>query len=305
MQSESARAEHHQVLAVAQPRAVQSPVNLRHCTVGRRGDDVRHIVRYAVEVLAGAHHVMRREGRNEMWRLVGMASAEDLVEARRLVAAHAVSAAVAYGVVDGRDAVAQLYRNSCPVGLDAVAERHDASAHLMAGHRAVAPAELAAPDVHLGAADVGLRHFGDDAASRRRGHVILVEVDFVSGGNKGDASLHGGCSCWFWRDRPKRGCVAILAHSWRPPGSDDDTTGARFLVGAEKWHFSPLYPQGRPPARISELFRCRKTSCRWRSSALMKQVLSRFLILEIMFPLPTYASGPSPTIGRGRRLGRG
>src|SRR5690349_19396317 len=55
-------------------------------------------------------------------------------------------------------------------------------------------AELATPDVHFGAADVGLRHLGDDAG-RRGGNVILVEGDFVGGGNKGDASFHGGCFC--------------------------------------------------------------------------------------------------------------
>src|ERR1700722_9011296 len=76
MQTESAGAEHQELLAVGKARAVEAPVHLRHRAVGGRGDRIRHVVRDAIEMLVWFYEVMRREGRGEVRRFVGMARAD-------------------------------------------------------------------------------------------------------------------------------------------------------------------------------------------------------------------------------------
>src|SRR5690349_13733503 len=121
---------------------------------------------------------MRGEGREKMWRFIRMASADEFVEARGLVSAHAIHASIAYRVIDRRDAVAGLDRSSSPVGFDTLAERHHASAHLMTRHGPVAAAEFTAPHVDLGATHVRLSHIEDKTSCGRRGNFIFVKFDF-------------------------------------------------------------------------------------------------------------------------------
>src|SRR5258708_15402104 len=190
MQSEAACAQHDQCLAVVQPTAVETPEDLRHRTIRRRCDQVRHIVRHSIEVLVGLYDIVRCEGGSEMRRLIGMPRTDDLGGARRMIPADAVHASIAHRIVDRRDPIAFLYRHACPIRAYARAERLDAPAHLMPRHHA-APPELALPHMHFRAAYVGLRDGRNETASGRRGDVILVEFNFVCRGDERDTTFPG------------------------------------------------------------------------------------------------------------------
>ena len=189
MQPQAAGAEYHEILAELKPRAIETPEDLRHRAIRRRGDQVGHIVGHAIEMLIGLDDVVRGEGRGEMRRLVGMARAHHLGRACGVIAADAVDASIADGVVNRRDSIAFLDRHPRPVGAHARAERLDAPAHLMPRHHA-ALAELALPHMHFGTAYVGLRDRRDDPTGGRRRNVVLVKFNLVSGRNKRDATFH-------------------------------------------------------------------------------------------------------------------
>src|SRR5258708_3939095 len=100
MQTESAGAEHDQLIAIGKLRAVETPEHLRHRAVGRRCDRVGDVIRHPIKMLLGFYEVMRRESRGEMRRLVRMARANDLGGAGRMIPTDAIRASIADGVID-------------------------------------------------------------------------------------------------------------------------------------------------------------------------------------------------------------
>src|SRR5215213_3158028 len=80
------------------------------------------------------------------------------------------------------------------------AERGDASDHLMTrGHPRIA--EVAAPDVQVGAADAGHAHLGEHGARLRSGGLKFLNLKRISRiGEGNDSSTHPATSRrWLWR----------------------------------------------------------------------------------------------------------
>src|SRR5258705_8927289 len=116
MQTQSASAEHDQLIAIGKLRGVEAPEHLRHRAVGRRCDRVGDVIRHPIKMLLGFYEVMRREGRGEMRRLIRMPRADDLGGAGRMIPCDAVRTSIAYGVIDRRDSVAFLDWHTRPIG---------------------------------------------------------------------------------------------------------------------------------------------------------------------------------------------